>query len=516
MQVSIPVAAISSLHTNETHNENWMMMKILGFIWRRITAALSTVLLLVVIIAMVISYRLITAEQVDDEGRLQNKRDYLAQIAEHKVDGRTAPNIVFILYDDMGYGDIGAGAANSSMIATPHIDQLASDGVTLSDFHSPSPVCTPSRAGYLTGRLAPRAGLPNVVFPSGSTKGLLFSTVAAPGANVRLPAEEITLADLLQAAGYATGMVGKWHLGDRSPSLPNDMGFDSYYGALYSNDMEPFALYANREIAVQAPADQRFLTERYTEAAVSFIEQHARQPFFLYFAHNFPHDPLSVREERSGKSRAGLYGDVLEEIDDSVGAIVAALERTDNLDDTLIIITSDNGPWFLGDAGDQRGRKGNTFEGGMRVPFIAHWPAAIAPGRTEQAMAMGIDLLPTVLDILQLPAPSDRKLDGHSILTLLTQGGRSPHDYLYYYDGEKLFAVRDQHFKYRGPAGVMYGTDQAPVGAAVPQKEWLFDLVGDPRESYDISDHNSEKLTQLRAAFEAKQQEMKNNKRGWN
>ncbi len=231
---------------------------------------------------------------------------------------------------------------------------------------------------------------------------------STPDGHVRLPAEEITLADLLKAAGYATGMVGKWHLGDRSPSLPNDMGFDSYFGAHYSNDMAPFALYANRDIAVAAPVDQRYLTERYTQAATGFIEQHAQAPFFLYFAHNFPHDPLFVRKERSGTSKAGLYGDVVEELDDSVGAIVATLQRTGNLENTLIIISSDNGPWFLGDAGNQRGRKGNTFEGGMRVPFIAHWPAAIPAGRTEHAMAMGIDLLPTVLDLLQLPPPPDR------------------------------------------------------------------------------------------------------------
>lgn len=490
-------------------------MRILGFLWNRVTAALSTLLLLTVLIALFLGYRLFTAGQSDNEARLDSKREYLAQIRQQQVTRGAAPNIVFILYDDMGYGDIGAGARGNTMIATPNINRLAADGVVLTDFHSPAPVCTPSRAGYLTGRLAPRAGLPNVVFPTESTKALLFSTLAAPDANVRLPAEEITLADLLSAAGYATGMVGKWHMGDRSPSLPNDMGFDSYYGALYSNDMEPFALYANREIAVEAPADQRYLTERYTEAATTFIEQHAQQPFFLYFAHNFPHDPLYVRDARSGRSRAGLYGDVLEEIDDSVGAIVSVLEKTGNLDNTLIIITSDNGPWFLGDAGSQRGRKGNTFEGGMRVPFIAHWPSAIAPGRTEQAMAMGTDLLPTVLELLQLPAPSDRQLDGRSILELLTQGGPSPHDYLYYYDGETLFAVRDQRFKYRGPAGVFYGTDQMPAAGAIPQKEWLFDLAGDPRESYDTSDHNPEKLAQLRSAFEAKQKDMADNKRGW-
>ena len=490
-------------------------MKIFTFFWNRVTAAVSTLLLLIVLIVLFMGYRLAGSGQSENQTRLNNKHDYLTQISQHDKRHRTDPNIVFILYDDMGYGDVGAGAEGSLMIATPNINALAADGVVLTDFYSPAPVCTPSRAGYLTGRLAARAGLPNVVFPTGGAEGFLFNTMLTPKANVRLPAEEITLAELLSAAGYATGMVGKWHLGDRSPSLPNDMGFDSYFGALYSNDMQPFALYADRDIAAEAPVDQRFLTERYTQAATNFIQQHAEEPFFLYFAHNFPHAPLSTRPERSGTSRAGLYGDVLEEIDDSVGAIVAALERTGNLDNTLIIITSDNGPWFLGDAGDQRGRKGNTFEGGMRVPFIAHWPAGITPDRTEHAMAMGIDLLPTVLDLLQLPSPSDRTLDGRSILSILTQGGPSPHDYLYYYDGETLFAVRDQHYKYRGPAGVLFGTDQAPIGVAIPKKEWLFDLAGDTRESYDTSNRNPKKLMQLRAAFDAKNREMAENKRGW-
>jgi len=490
-------------------------MKLFTFLWKRITAALSTVLVLLLLLALFTGYRMLGSGQSDDQARLNGKRDYLAQISQHRSSGPDTPNIVFILYDDLGYGDLGAGAEGSAMIATPHIDQLAADGVVLTDFYSPAPVCTPSRTGYLTGRLGPRAGLPNLVFPTGSVRDDVFHALFNPDGHVRLPAEEITLADLLKAAGYATGMVGKWHLGDRSPSLPNDMGFDRYFGALYSNDMEPFALYADREIAVEAPADQRFLTERYTKEATRFIEQHAQEPFFLYFAHNFPHDPLSVREERSGKSRAGLYGDVLEEIDDSVGAIVTTLQRTGNLQNTLIIISSDNGPWFLGDAGNQRGRKGNTFEGGMRVPFIAHWPAAIAPGRTEHAMAMGIDLLPTVLELLQLPPPPDRLLDGRSVLQVLKQGGPSPHDYLYYYDGEVLFAVRDQRFKYRGPAGVLYSTDQIPVGLAMPKKEWLFDLAGDPREAYDTSTRNPEELVRLRAAFDAKKRDMANNLRGW-
>jgi len=490
-------------------------VSILRFLWHRVTALLSTLLLLAVLLALYIGFRMLTAGQVDDAARLQNKHDYLAHIGQLRDAGQPAPNIVFILFDDLGYGDIGAGAAGNTLIVTPHIDQLAENGVVLSDFYSPSPVCTPARTGYLTGRLAPRAGLPNLVFPTRNVRDDVVHALLNPHGNVRLPAEEITLADLLKAAGYATGMVGKWHLGDRSPSLPNDMGFDSYFGAHYSNDMEPFALFANRDIAVPVPVDQRYLTERYTQAATDFIEQHAQEPFFLYIAHNFPHDPLSVREERSGTSKAGLYGDVLAELDDSVGAVVAALQRTGTLANTLIVISSDNGPWFLGDAGNQRGRKGNTFEGGMRVPFIAHWPAGIKGGRTEHAMAMGVDLLPTVLELLQLPPPPDRLLDGRSILQVLTQGAPSPHDYLYYYDGESLFAVRDARFKYRGPAGVLYGTDQIPIGITMPMKEWLFDLGNDPREAYDTSTHNPEELLRLRDAFTARNRALAENMRGW-
>jgi arylsulfatase A-like enzyme len=284
---------------------------LLTFIWNRIRALIGTVALLTVIGLLFVGYRILSYSQSDDEARLQGKQDYLAQVNKLQPPS-DAPNIVFILFDDLGYGDLGVGAAGSTMINTPHINNLASAGVMLSDFHSPAPVCTPSRAGYLTGRLAARAGMPNVVFPTGSTKEKVFSLLLLPDSNIRLPAEEITLADLLKAAGYATGMVGKWHLGDRSPSLPNDMGFDSYFGAFYSNDMEPFALYRNREVAVAAPVDQRYLTEHYTAAATTFIVEHSREPFFLYFAHNFPHDPLYVRESRSGKSRAGLFGDVLE------------------------------------------------------------------------------------------------------------------------------------------------------------------------------------------------------------
>ncbi len=505
------------MKANARHNFlTWnLAMAVLRIFWRVITALIITLLTLIVAAAIVFALRISGADQADDETHLDMKRDYLAYLQENASLPSDAPNIVFILYDDLGYGDIGFGAGTSNAIHTPNINALAANGLMLSDFHSPAPVCTPSRAGYLTGRLAARAGLPNVVFPSGSTKELLFSTVLGSGANKRLPAEEITLAEVLQAAGYATGMVGKWHLGDQSPSLPNDLGFDSYYGALYSNDMEPFAFYRDREIEVDAPADQNYMTERYDAAAIEFIEQQAGAPFFLYYAHNFPHRPLFVREERSGRSAAGLYGDVMEEIDEGIGKLIAALKRTGQWQNTLLIITSDNGPWYLGDPGNLRGRKGNTFEGGMRVPFIAHWPAAIPAGEVSHAMAMGTDLLPTVLEILNLAPPEDRLLDGRSILGLLTRSEPSPHDYLYYYDGETLFAVRDQRFKYRGAAGVFYSTDQMALGGAVPQKEWLFDLSRDNREAYDTSDTHPRHLERLKAVFAAKNSEMAENPRGW-
>ncbi|MEH6593559.1 MAG: sulfatase [Halioglobus sp.] len=488
-------------------------MVFISFLWRRLLSLLGTVLLLVLLLALFVVFRVAGNDQQDDQQLIASKKAYLSHLRSGLESTSGHPNILFILYDDLGYGDIGAGAVG--IAKTPNIDQLAANGVVLSDFHSPAPVCTPARAGFLTGRLPLRAGLPNVVFPTGSNEAMMFKDLLDPEGNSRLPTDEITLPEILDAVGYRTGMVGKWHMGDRSPSLPNDFGFDSFYGALYSNDMDPFAFYRNTEVELEAPVDQRKMSEIYTKEVTTFIEAASDAPFFLYFAHNFPHDPLFVSEERSGQSDAGLYGDVLEELDDGIGQIVASLVKTGQLENTLVIITSDNGPWFLGDAGDQRGRKGSTFEGGMRVPFIAHWPRELTGGRVESAMAMGIDLVPTILEVLNLPAPTDRLLDGKSMREVLVNGATTAHDYLYHFDGETLFAVRDQRFKYRGDLGIHYAMDQMPVGGTVPRKEWLFDLSADPRESYDASDRYPQDLARLRLAFAAKQREMEVNKRGW-
>ncbi len=474
---------------------------------------LLTVFLLFVLGLLYAGFRLLTYEQIDNREHLGHKQAYLRELAQLPPGSREKPNIIFILYDDMGFGDI--GFSSSELIDTPNIDRLAQNGLVFSSFYSPAPVCTPSRAGFLTGRTPARAGMPHVVFPTGSVIGSL-NRIISPTANVRLPEEEITLAEIMQAVGYRTGMVGKWHLGDRSPSLPVDFGFNYFFGALYSNDMQPFELYRNREIAVAEPVDQRFLSETYSREVVSFIEENTGQPFFLYHAHNFPHDPLHSRDERLGKSDGGLYGDVLEELDEGVGAIIKALEKSGRLENTLIIISSDNGPWFLGSAGAQRGRKGSTFEGGMHVPFIVHWPQFIPQAKTVSAMASGIDLLPTVLDILDLPAPDDRELDGRSLLGILSGDQTdSPHEYLYYHDGNKLFATRNQHFKYRAALPVAYGTDEFGLQLPTPQKEWLFDLANDPLESYDVSERHLDIAKRLRGAHLAREQVMQGNPRGW-
>lgn len=515
-----------------------------------VLALLNTLCFFLILAAIFIGYRIVTYEQSELQPQLEGKRAYLQQLSEevasqHKDSGAVRPNIIFVLYDDLGMGDIGVAAPNPDLIKTPNLDRLADEGISLTDFYSPAPVCTPARAGYLTGRIPARAGLPYVVFPTDTAEEMFLGRVLNPNANRRLPAEEITLPEILHSAGYATAMVGKWHIGDRSPSLPNDFGFDQFFGSLYSNDMKPFELYRNTQREVPDPVDQRYLSERYSKEVTRIIESSTEQPFFLYLAHNFPHEPLAVRDERLGKSNAGLYGDVIEELDDGIGEIFNALERTGKLDNTLIIVTSDNGPWFLGSSAALRGRKGNTFEGGMRVPFIAHWPAEIAGNRIDTTMASGVDLVPTVLDLLNLPAPQDRMLDGRSMLPLLThqpyqtahqaisqtahqaiahqaieenqmpQKSGASHQYLYFYDGERLFSVRDQRFKYRGPASIKYGTDEMPMWVGVPQEEWLFDLQDDPYETYDVSARYPEVLTRLRQVFEDKQEEMTNNPRGW-
>jgi len=454
--------------------------------------------------------RVVLYHQVDDKDHVESKRTYLERIAGMTTGAAAGPNFVIILFDDLGYGDIGAYGGQA--IRTPNIDRLAAEGTMFRHAHSASPYCSGSRAGLMTGRYPVRSGMDHVLQPRGSFNDQLLKI---GGLNRRLPAEEITLAEVLSAAGYATGMVGKWHLGGRSPALPNDFGFDSFFGLLYSNDQGKPVVWQDRQVVEQHPIDQTTLTGRYTERAVEFIDEHHDQPFFLYLPHTFPHVPLRVSDDRLGGSDAGLYGDVVEELDESVGAVVDALERNGVAEETLIIISSDNGPWFQGSPGGLRGRKFDVFEGGTRVPFITHWRGRVPGARVVDLPVVSVDVFPTILELAGLPQPDDRILDGQSLAALL-EGDSSPHGPIYYHQISTLRGVRLGHFKYHDRHGVFFGNPMDwSWGPMIKRGPWLFDLSSDPDESYDVSDRYPETARQLRGVLEKRQQELADNPRGW-
>ncbi|MEM9416505.1 MAG: sulfatase [Planctomycetota bacterium] len=395
----------------------------------------------------------------------------------------TPPNIVIIFTDDQGYGDL--SCFGHPTIHTPHLDALAADGMKLTQCYVPSPVCSPSRAALLTGCYPKRVGMhQHVIFPQN---------------NYGLHTEEVTLADMLNAHGYATGMFGKWHLGHRPGLMPTDQGFDTFFGIPYSNDMAqihlpednnyPFRmpLIRNNEVIAWEP-DQRLLTRRYTEEAVAFIEQHKDRPFFVYLPHSMPHIPLYASDDFEGESPRGLYGDVIEEIDWSVGQIVAALEAHGLTDNTLVIFTSDNGPWLQynlegGSAGLLRGGKGSNWEGGQRVPALVAMPGTIPAGSVCREVVTTMDLLPTIATLTGATL-SDRVIDGHDITPLLTgeDGATSPTDaFLYYTSGGDLAGIR------QGPWKLLLQSDE------------LYHLDHDPGEQYNLANQNADRIAELRA-----------------
>ena len=419
---------------------------------------------------------------------------------------RALPNIIIILVDDLGYGDL-----DSQPIDTPNLDRMAAEGIRLTSSYASASLCSPSRAGLLTGRYPVRTHITNPLYPSGHPMNLLMDGLGRYAYSVRgIPEDEVLLPEALSRRGYRTGMVGKWHLGDKPVHLPNDRGFDSFYGVLYSNDVRPYAIYRDREIEVEAPVDQNHLTRDLTREALAFIQSHSDEPFFLYLAHPMPHHPVHASEGFRGQSGAGLYGDTVEELDWSVGQVLNTLRELDLDENTLVVFTSDNGPWWQGSPGFTRGRKILTFEGGFRVPFIARWPGVIPAGRLSDEMSMNFDLFPTCLQLAGIPLPRDRIIDGKDIMPVLEGHAPSPHDTLFFYDTRTLVAVRHRHWKYHR----RFRTDNAGYFPLL-QGPFLFDLETDPNESYSLVESEPEVAAELAAMLDEWDVQMAANLRGW-
>lgn len=396
-----------------------------------------------------------------------------AQLAEAPA---SRPNIILVLTDDLGYGDLGVTGATA--INTPHLDKLAGEGVRLTSFYAAANVCTPSRAGLLTGRYPVRMGLAMDVVRPESTHGL--------------PQSETTMAELLQESGYQTAMIGKWHLGHLPEFWPTEHGFETFYGVRYSNDMQPFGLY-DQDALIEEPVDQTTLTRRYTARAVEIIESSSDDPFFLYLAHTFPHIPLLAEAPFLGTSKAGLYGDTVETIDWSMGEIVEALERAGKDSDTLIIFTSDNGPWFEGSSGDSRNRKGSNWEGAYRVPFIAWWPAGLPAGEVRDAPVSALDLLPTIRGLAGGDQSQELMLDGRDIWPVLARGETSPHGFLLFFNQDQISAVREDD--YRLVLRSYYRSYDVPL--QLFNYPLLFNLADDPGEAYSLTERQPERVERL-------------------
>ena len=398
-------------------------------------------------------------------------------------DGDRPPNVVIFFTDDQGFGDL--SCFGHPTIHTPNVDRMAAEGVKLTQFYVASPVCSPSRAALLTGCYPKRVGMhEHVIFPA---------------YDHGLHPDETTIADVLSEAGYATGCFGKWHLGHRPGLLPTSQGFDTFFGIPYSNDMSQFhrpegngyrhSLPLLRDEAViEWEPDQRLLTRRCTEEAVAFIDAHADEPFFVYVPHAMPHIPIYASEAFAGRSPRGTYGDVIEEIDWSVGEVLDALDRHGVDDETLVIFTTDNGPWLPfkergGSAGLLAGGKGGNLEGGQRVPFVARYPDRIPAGLVQRAVATTMDLLPTIAGLAGVTLRDDRPIDGHDIMPLLEglAGVESPTaSFLYYTARGELAGIRRGRWK------------------LLLQPGTLHDVESDVGEQWDRADRHPELVAELR------------------
>lgn len=407
------------------------------------------------------------------------------------------PNIIIVFCDDLGYGDLGTFGHPS--IRTPNLDKLAAEGQKWTNFYAAASVCTPSRAGILTGRLPIRSGM------CSDKRRVLF-----PDSAGGLPETEITIAAALKKVGYKNACIGKWHLGHLNKYLPTNHGFDYYFGIPYSNDMDaikgttrkeqmdPRTEYFNvplmrNEKIIERPADQNSITKRYTEEAVKYIRQNKDQPFFIYLAHNLPHIPLFASSNFKNSSKRGLYGDVIEEIDFGVGEIIKTLKETKLDKNTLVIFTSDNGPWLAynqhgGSAGLLRNGKGTTWEGGMREPTIFWYPAKIKPA-VITGMGSTLDLFSTVCNLAGAEVPADRIMDSFNLLPTLFEGKPSPRNLFFYYRGTEIFAVRKGDYKAHL---ITEGAYTKNNNKTVHNPPLLYHIQNDPSEKYNISDQHPE------------------------
>jgi arylsulfatase len=454
----------------------------------------------------------------------------VCRAAEGPAAARPGPNVVIIFTDDQGYADVGVFGAQG--FHTPNLDRLAAEGCTFRNFHVAQPVCSASRAALLTGCYPNRIGIHGAL---------------GPRSKVGISDQEVTLGQLFKQRGYATAIYGKWHLGDAPQFLPGRHGFDEYFGLPYSNDMWPlhpdllkFAaddprrqrypdlpLFENDRVVIPkvSHADQNQLTTWYAEHAVKFIEQNRQRPFFLYLAHNLPHVPLHVSDKFRGKTARGLYGDVIEEIDWSVGQVLEALKRNGLEQNTWVIFTSDNGPWLsygthAGSADPLREGKGTCWEGGTREPCLMRWPGKIPAGAESKDMLMTIDLLPTFAKLIGAGLPQN-KIDGLDVWPIISRqpGAKNPHaSYWFYYEANQLQAVTsgDGRWKlqlphtYRTLAGRPGGREGLPASYEQRKldKAELYDLVNDVSETTNVADQHPEMVQRLEAEAERAREEL--------
>ena len=440
-------------------------------------------------------------------------------VQKQRRSGGKSPNIVIIFTDDQGYQDV--GCFGSPLIKTPNLDRMACEGVKFTDMHVAQAVCGASRAALMTGCYPNRIGI------AGAPR---------PGSKTGINKNEMTIAELVKQKDYATAIFGKWHLGDNPQFLPLQHGFDEYFGLPYSNDMWPYhpvetgkypplPLIEGNKIIEYNP-DQTQLTTWYTKRAVKFIDKNKEQPFFLYLAHTMPHVPLHVSDKFKGKSKRGLYGDVIMEIDWSVGQVMEALKRNGLDENTLVIFASDNGPWLCyGDHGGcalpLREGKFTIWEGGQRVPCIMRWPGRIPSGTVCQEPVMTIDWLPTIARLTNTKLPK-HKIDGKDIWPLMAgkPGEKSPHEALYLYYRDSLHAVRSGKWKlhfphsYRTIAGRRGGTGGQPETPTRARTDWaLYDLERDIGELYDVAKEHPDIVEQLKKLGNKSIKEIKRNRR---